>query len=121
MNINDIIIKPIITEKSSSLLENNVYSFEVNKRATKTDVKKAILIIFANSNVKISKIRMQVVKPKAKRLGKYEGKTKGYKKAMIYLSEGSIPIYGSQGVENNEKGKKKSLKIINTDKILNDK
>ncbi len=120
MNINDVIIRPLITEKSSNLLQENVYTFEVNPKAEKTDVKRAIEIIFANSNAKVEKVNMQVVKPKAKRLGRFEGKKSGYKKAIVFLTSGTIPIYGSQGVENNEK-KKSKLKIIDTDKILNKK
>ncbi len=118
MNINDIIVKPIITEKSTTLLENNVYTFEVNPKATKIDVKRAIETIFAKSNVKIEKINIIKVKQKAKRLGRFEGYKKGYKKAIVTLSSGSIPIYGSKGVENTSK--KKPLNIIDTNKIMNE-
>ncbi len=119
MNINDVIIKPLITEKSSNLLSENVYTFEVNRDADKTEIKRAIEIIFANSNVKVAKINIQVVKQKSKRVGRFEGKKAGYKKAIVYLSSGTIPIYGSQGIENNEKKKKSRFNIINTKKILN--
>ena len=122
MNVNDVIKRPIITEKSSNQLTTNVYTFEVDSRATKTDVKVAIETIFEKSNANVSKVNIMKVKRKAKRLGKYDGFAKGYKKALVTLSEGSIPIYGSEGVENNEKSnskkKKKGLKIINTDKIM---
>ncbi len=117
MNINDVIIKPIITEKSSTLLMNNVYTLEVDPRATKTDVKSAIEVIFAKSEAKVSKVNIIKVKQKAKRMGRYEGFTKGYKKAIVTLSKGSIPIYGDEGVVNNE-AEKKALKIIDTDKIM---
>ncbi len=119
MNVNDVIKRPLITEKSSNLLMNNVYTFEVDPKATKTDVKRAIEIIFANSNAKVAKVNMQVMKPKAKRLGRFEGKVKGYKKAIVSLKKGSIPIYGSQGVE--DTSKKSKLNIINTSKIMGDK
>ncbi len=118
MNINDIIVKPIITEKSSSILEKNVYTFEVNPKATKTDVKRAIESIFAKSNVKVDRVNIIKVKRKSKRLGRYEGYKKGYKKALVYLASGSIPIYGSEGVENTSKKTKKTPKIIDTDKIM---
>ncbi len=117
MNINDVIIKPIITEKSSQALYSNVYTFEVDPRATKTDVKKAIEVIFAKSEAKVSKVNIIRVKQKAKRMGRYEGFTKGYKKAIVTLSQGSVPIYGSEGVVNNE-AEKKALQIIDTDKIM---
>ncbi len=117
MNINDVIIKPIITEKSSALLSNNVYTLEVNPKANKTDVKSAIETIFSKSEAKVSKVNIVKVKKKFKRLGRYDGFTKGYKKAIVTLSKGSIPIYGNEGVVNNET-EKKALKIIDTDKIL---
>ena len=120
MNINDVIIKPIVTEKTSNHLMFNVYTFEVNQNATKTDIKKAIELIFSKSGAKVSKVNIMKVKRKAKKMGKYEGFKKGYKKAIVTLLEGSIPIYGSDGVENNEVDKKpkKTLKIINTEKIM---
>lgn len=118
MNINDVIIKPIITEKSSNLLYNNVYTFEVDPRATKTDIKAAIESIFAKSEAKVSKVNIMKVKAKAKRMGRYEGYTKGYKKAIVTLISGSIPIYGSDSVVNNESDEKKAMKIIDTDKLM---
>ena len=120
MNINDIIKKPIITEKSANQLQTSVYTFEVDKKATKTDVKRAIETIFAASNAKVGQVNIQNYPRKAKRVGKYSGHTAGYKKAIVTLKEGSIPIYGSDGVENNEeaKPKKKARQIIDTDKIM---
>lgn len=119
MNINDVIIKPIITEKSSNLLYSNVYTLEVDPRATKTDVKAAIEGIFEKSGAKVSKVNIIKVKQKSKRLGRYEGFTKGYKKAIVTLKEGSIPIYGSDSVVNNEaEAPKKTINVIDTDKIM---
>ncbi|NQX83091.1 MAG: 50S ribosomal protein L23 [Mycoplasmataceae bacterium] len=118
MNVNDVIKKPIITEKSSDLLSKNVYTLEVDSRASKIDVKIAIETIFSKSGAKVSKVNIMKVKQKSKRLGKYDGFKKGYKKAMITLSEGSIPVYGAEGVVNNEAKSKKSIKIIDTDKIM---
>lgn len=118
MNINDVVIKPIITEKSSNLLYSNVYTFEVDPRATKTDVRNAIETIFAKSEAKVSKVNIMKVKQKAKRMGRYEGFAKGYKKAIVTLSKGSIPIYGSDSVVNNESEEKKAMKIIDTDKLM---
>lgn len=118
MNINDVIKKPIITEKSSKLLMENVYTFEVDSRATKTDVKVAIEGIFEKSGAKVSKVNIIKVKQKAKRLGRYEGYAKGYKKAIVTLSAGSVPIYGAEGVVNNEAEDKKVIKVIDTDKVM---
>ncbi|BDU67770.1 MAG: hypothetical protein TYPL_4230 [Candidatus Tyloplasma litorale] len=118
MNINDVIKRPIITEKSSSLLMKNVYTLEIDSRATKTDVKAAVELIFEKSGAKVSKVNMLKVKPRPKRMGKYEGYTKGYKKAIVTLSTGSIPVYGADGAVVNNEEQKRAMKIIDTDKIL---
>lgn len=116
MNINDVIIQPVVTEKTSNLLTSNVYTLMVDQRATKTDVKIAVEYIFSKSNAKVLKVNMMKIKRKTKSLGKYHGFKKGYKKAMVYLKEGSIPIYGAKGVEKEKT--KKTLKIIDTEKIM---
>ena len=72
----DIIIAPVITEKSASNAENNVYTFKVAKSATKTEIKWAIEKAF---NVSVVKVNTLNTKPKDKRVGKYTGKTKTYK------------------------------------------
>ena len=81
----DIIIAPVITEKSASNAENNVYTFKVAKSATKTEIKWAIEKAF---NVSVVKVNTLNTKPKDKRVGKYTGKTKTYKKAIITLKDG---------------------------------
>lgn len=120
MNINDVIIKPIVTEKSSDGLMNNVYTLEVHPAATKTDVKTAVETIFSRSGAKVQKVNIIKVKRKPKTMGKFQGFTKGYKKAIITLSKGSIPIYGTDSVVDNEAQNKpkKGIKIIDTDKIM---
>ncbi|BDV02636.1 MAG: hypothetical protein HPAVJP_5250 [Candidatus Hepatoplasma vulgare] len=116
MNINDVIIQPVITEKTSNLLSSNVYTLMVDSRATKIDVKIAVEYIFSKSNAKVSKVNMIKVKRKTKSLGKYHGFKKGYKKAMVFLKEGSIPVYGAKGIEKEKN--KKTLKIIDTEKLM---
>lgn len=82
----DIIRKPIITEKSMQLVEsNNSYTFEVDRKANKVEIKKAIETIFG---VKVVKVNTINVKPKFKRLGQHEGYTAAYKKAVVELEEG---------------------------------
>jgi len=81
----DIIIAPVITEKSAMNAENNVFTFKVAKSATKTEIKWAVEKAF---NVTVVKVNTLNTKPKAKRVGKYTGKTKTYKKAIITLAEG---------------------------------
>lgn len=81
----DIIIAPVITEKSASNAENNVYTFKVAKGATKTEIKWAVEKAF---NVSVVKVNTLNTKPKDKRVGKYTGKTKTYKKAIVTLKDG---------------------------------
>ncbi|TDW24866.1 LSU ribosomal protein L23P [Breznakia blatticola] len=85
-NARDIIIRPIITEKSMRFMDaENKITFEVAKTANKTAVKQAIEEIF---NVDVVKVNIMNVRPKAKRMGKYEGKTKAIRKAIVTIKEG---------------------------------
>ncbi len=81
----DIIIAPVITEKSASAAEKNVYTFKVASDANKTEIKKAIEAAFG---VKVEKINTLNTKAKDKRVGRYTGKTQTYKKAIITLKDG---------------------------------
>ncbi len=87
MNHNEVIKFPILTEKSYKLMDNNVYTFAVDKRTNKSEVKKVIEFIF---EVKVSKVNIFTVPKKAKKLGRFEGFTNGYKKAMVTLKDGSV-------------------------------
>ena len=83
----DIILAPVITEKASNVAANgDKFVFKVRKDANKTQIKQAIEKIY---NVKVEKVNTLNVKPKKKRVGRYEGTTVGYKKAIITLAEGS--------------------------------
>ena len=86
MEYRDIIKAPIITEKTASLEALNTYVFSVDVRANKTQIKQAIENIF---NVKVENVNTINVKPKTKRVGRYAGKTKKKKKAIVKLKEGS--------------------------------
>lgn len=89
----DIIIRPIITEHSYDMMEDNVYTFEVAKTANKIEIRKAVEELF---NVKVSKVRTLNVKPKNKRVRVVPGKTRTWKKAMVTLAEGdSIELFAS--------------------------
>ena len=81
----DIIIAPVITEKSAIQAEANVYTFKVNASANKIEIKKAIKEAFG---VKVKKVNTLNTKSKAKRVGRYAGKTKTYKKAFVTLVDG---------------------------------
>ncbi len=81
----DIIFAPVVTEKSAMNAQKGIYTFKVDKRATKTQIKKAIEKQFG---VHIEKINTLLTKPKDRRVGKYTGKTKVYKKAIVTLKSG---------------------------------
>lgn len=82
----DIIIKPIITEKSSALIDKNLqYSFVVDARANKIEIKQAVEEIFG---VKVVQVRTINVHRKAKRVQRYEGFKSAYKKAIVRLAPG---------------------------------
>lgn len=85
-NYRDVIKAPIITEKSSDLAQNNVITFSVDVNANKTQIKQAVEKIF---NVKVESVNTINVKTKKKRVGRYVGKTKRVKKAIVKLKEGS--------------------------------
>lgn len=86
VNARDIIIRPIITEKTMrSLNENNSVTFEVARGANKTEIRQAVEAIFG---VKVERVNVVNVRPKSKRMGRYEGKTKAIRKAIVKLPEG---------------------------------
>jgi large subunit ribosomal protein L23 len=87
-NINTQIIKyPIITDKATRLLENNQYSFVVDRYSDKLTIKSTIESLF---NVKVIKINTCRLPRKKKRVGKYIGWKPQYKKAIVTLLEGDV-------------------------------
>lgn len=89
MIAHDIIIRPIISEKSLSGVATKKYTFEVAKDANKTQVKQAVESIF---NVKVLSVNIVNVYGKIKRQGKYQGLTGNYKKAIVQLTSDSKSI-----------------------------
>nr|WP_305081162.1 MULTISPECIES: 50S ribosomal protein L23 [Oceanotoga] len=83
----DIIIKPVLTEKTYTMMQEGKYTFKVAPDSTKPEIKEAIEILF---NVKVEKVTVMNVKAKPKRLGKSEGYRSGWKKAIVKLSEGYV-------------------------------
>lgn len=81
----DIIVKPVMTEKSMNLQAENKYTFIVDKLANKTEIKNAVEKVF---NVKVKKVYTMNIKGKPKRMGRYVGKTPDRKKTIIALEEG---------------------------------
>ena len=82
-----IIKYPIITDKATRLLENNQYSFIVDRYSNKIAIKTAIEYLF---NVKVIKVNTCRLPRKKKRVGKYIGWKPQYKKAIVSLAEGEI-------------------------------
>ena len=89
MAAHDIIIKPLLSEKSYAGIKDKKYSFIVAKDANKTQIKLAVEEIFG---VKVEKVNTANVRGKLKRQGKYEGYTPDYKKAIVKLTADSKTI-----------------------------
>lgn len=81
----DIIIRPVITEKSSRLMEQNKYTFEVHPKANKIMVRDAVTELF---KVKVVKVSTIYVRPKPKRMGAFLGKSRSWKKAVVTVAAG---------------------------------
>ncbi len=81
----DVLVKPLVSEKSMMLLEDNKYSFEVAKDANKIEIKYAVEKMF---NVKVLRVTTRTIRGKVKRQGRYEGKRPDKKKAIVTLQEG---------------------------------
>ena len=81
----EVIIRPVITEHSYDMMNNNTYTFEVAKSSNKVEIAQAIEAIF---NVKVVKVNTLNVKSKPKRVRYKVGRTRTWKKAMVTLAEG---------------------------------
>ena len=92
----DVIIKPIVTEKSMSEMSEKKYAFYVHPDATKIQVKQAIEKMF--EGVKVERVNTMNVKGKLKRRGRTSGYTAARKKALVKLTEASKEIVLFQGM-----------------------
>ena len=91
----DIIIAPIVTEKSSDGIAEGKYTFKVNKKATKVDIRNAVEKLFG---VKVLTVNTMTVKGKEKRVGRNVGKTSDWKKAIVTIdTNASEKSYLSKG------------------------
>ena len=90
----DILIRPVVSEKSYGLLDEGKYTFIVDPRANKTEIKIAVEKIF---DVKVDSVHTMNRVGKARRTRFGTGKRKDTKRAIVALSEGSIDIFGGQG------------------------
>jgi large subunit ribosomal protein L23 len=89
MESRDVILRPVITEESTSKMDNKTYTFDVDLQATKTQVKKAVEDIF---DVKVVRVNIMNVRGKLKRQGRYAGYTKKRRKAIVTLTQDSKEI-----------------------------
>ena len=85
----DIIIRPVITEQSMTQAQDKKYTFIVAKNSNKTEIKKAVQQIF---KVNVEKVNTMNYAGKTKRMGRNEGKTSSYKKAVVTLTAASKEI-----------------------------
>ena len=95
MIAHDIIIRPLITEKSMMGIAEKKYTFEVAKTATKIDIANAVEEAF---KVKVAKVNTVSVRGKLKRQGRTQGYTKSWKKAVVTLTEDSKSIEFFEGM-----------------------
>lgn len=91
----DIIIRPVITEKSMTGTPNKRYTFRVAKSATKIEIAQAVESLFG---VKVAKVNTLNVKGKMKRTGKFSGYTSDWKKAIVTLKPDSKSIEFFEGM-----------------------
>ena len=85
MDARDILIRPLITEKSTQFMEEGKYVFVVAKKANKIEIAKAVAEVF---NVKVANVNTVNVSGKLKRMGRFVGKRSDYKKAIVKLAPG---------------------------------
>ncbi len=98
MDPSQVIIRPVVSEKTYVLAEAGKYTFRVNDRAHKTQIRQAVEQLF---DVKVLEVRTASVKSKPKRRGHTAGRTRSWKKAIVQVREGdTIPIFrGLEGAE----------------------
>ncbi|MBA2346705.1 MAG: 50S ribosomal protein L23 [Solirubrobacterales bacterium] len=98
MDASQVIIRPVVSEKSYVLASADKYTFRVHPDAHKTQIRQAVEELF---EVKVVAVRTISVKSKPKRRGLYQGRTRTWKKAIVQVRPGdSIPIFqGLQGLE----------------------
>lgn len=119
MELTSIIKYPILTEKTYQQMQQNIYTFAVDKKATKIEIKKAVEFIF---QVKVDTINTFNVPRKPKRVGRFNGFVAGYKRAIVKISEGSIQILPDEGIAKDtdlkeDKDKKLKAKVKEVSEI----
>ena len=99
MDPSQVLIRPVVSEKSYVLAAVDKYTFRVHPDAHKTQIRQAVEVMFPD--VKVVDVRTMSVKSKPKRSGLVSGRTRSWKKAVVQVRAGdSIPIFqGLQGLE----------------------
>lgn len=92
----DVILKPVVTEKSMELMADKKYTFLVHTEATKSQVKEAVEKMF--TGIKVKNVNTMNLEGKTKRRGKTSGKTSKRKKAIVQLTEDSADIEIFEGL-----------------------
>jgi large subunit ribosomal protein L23 len=96
LDTRQILIAPVVSEKSYSLIEDNKYSFRVHPKAHKTQIRQAVEELF---DVKVEGVNIIKVQPKPKRRGFHRGRKPGWKKAVVQLRAGDrIEIFEGAAV-----------------------
>ncbi|EGS30338.1 ribosomal protein L23 [Peptoniphilus sp. oral taxon 375 str. F0436] len=96
MNVHDIIIRPLVTEKSMDDMEQGKYTFVVARGANKSEIKKAIEQIF---DVTVERVNTMNMRGKMKRQGANQGRRPAWKKAIVKLTEDSNSIEFFEGMQ----------------------
>jgi len=98
-SVYNVIVRPIVSERSYDLMEQGKYTFEVAKTACKEEIADAV----ENFNVHVTKVNTMNVRGKMKRVRYQAGMTRSWKKAVVTVAEGeSIEIFATQGVASAE-------------------
>ena len=86
--IQEVIVRPLITERSTLLKEKGKYSFEVHSNATKQEIKNAVEFIFKKDKVEVAQVNTANVPAKVRRFGRNQSKAYRWKKAIVTLKPG---------------------------------
>ena len=90
-NPHEVLIKPVVSEKTTGLMEENKYTFKVDKNANKIEIKHAVETIF---KVNVTDVKTMNVHGKMKRQGRFVGLTPSWKKAIVTVKSGQrLPIF----------------------------
>jgi large subunit ribosomal protein L23 len=87
-NIHEVIVRPLVTERSTKMKEKGKYSFEVHSDATKQTIKNAVEMIFKKEKVEVLKVNTTNVPAKVRRFGRFLSKGYRWKKAVVTLKPG---------------------------------